>query len=154
MVTPGHATYAADATFRLCRAVVGARPPAITVIVEVMHSETWSTVRPKIDVYRNRPGVEYILCIKMSLDLQHWTYEFYDLGDDSHPPSPPVGQPAPRHGFYWSTERDQYPHVLTMESRRVLGLAPGANLPQGCPDHVQIDVVKVAQRVWDEDSDK
>lgn len=38
------------------------------------------------------------------------------------------------------------PHVITLDSRRVLGLSPGANLPAGVQgDQIRIDVVALAR---------
>lgn len=152
----GRATYQPDAYFHSCQSVIGAQPPAnldrnvwATVIVEIMRNQTWS-MRPKIDAFRTRPGVEYIVCIKMSLDLHRWSYEFHDLGGGNLLPDPSVGELAPRHRFNLSTVPEQHPHVLTMASRRVLGLAPGANLPPGCRDQVHIDLVEVVRTVMAE----
>lgn len=71
--TPGQATYQPDSSFRPHRSVIGAQPPAnldrnvwVTVIVEILRSQTWSSIHRKIDVYRVRPGVQYIICIRMS----------------------------------------------------------------------------------------
>ncbi|KAG1697293.1 hypothetical protein DVH05_016577 [Phytophthora capsici] len=160
LFTPNQPTFEADNTFLPMSTVPGIQFPTgieprqwVTVIVEILNTQSWDSAHAKVNVYRQRAGVEYIICIKMSDDLDHWSYEVYDVRNRI----PAHGNMAARHEFNITTVN--VPHVVVLETWRVLGLsppaagaAPGVGLPplpdgRVCPATVQIDVVDVATRV-------
>jgi hypothetical protein len=89
IATPGRPTrpsYEPDLFDYPHRSLIGAQSPANLkrtewAIVEILRNQRWSSVHHKVTAYRNRPGVQYIICVRMSKKLQHWSYEFYDVGD-------------------------------------------------------------------------
>ncbi|KAG7376097.1 hypothetical protein PHYBOEH_001816 [Phytophthora boehmeriae] len=149
---PHQPTYSADYTFRPRHNLPGIQIPRniaygdwVMVIVEVLHSQQWGQVHRKVAVYRQRPGVEYILCVKMSNQLHHWSYELYDVRNNQPPPDIFYTE-ANRQAFYLGTVGNDV-HVVSLETRRVLGLQQGAPLPQDCPATIDIDVVEMARQV-------
>ena len=148
LVTPGHATYEPDCSFRPYSDVNGVVVPAdmalvdrATVIVEVLHGANWSSVTSKVAVYRQRPGVEYVLCIAISEHMNVWAYSLYDV---TEPPDLPLARHSfDMHHYDIATQG----HVVKLDSRRVLGLSRGAPLSHGCQDAVSIDMLDLARKV-------
>ncbi|KAG7401515.1 hypothetical protein PHYBOEH_000573 [Phytophthora boehmeriae] len=134
IVYPHQPTYSADYTFRPRGDLPRIQIPRninyydwVTVIVEVLHSE---------------PGVEYILCVKMSNQLHHWSYELYDVRNNQ--PDTFLTR-ANRQAFHLGTVGNDV-HVVCLDTKRVLGLQQGAPLLRGCPATIDIDVVEMARQ--------
>ncbi|EGZ08433.1 hypothetical protein PHYSODRAFT_306338 [Phytophthora sojae] len=86
-------------------------------------------------------GANYIFCLKMSLAMDRWSYELYDVPDHN----PPPGQNACQLSFNISERVVPANHVVNFDSRRVLGLPQQAQLPAAIPDQIVVDLVAVAQ---------
>ncbi|KAG7384149.1 hypothetical protein PHYPSEUDO_002933 [Phytophthora pseudosyringae] len=144
-------TYAPDYSFVPNRSVPGLQVPHgvvydewVTVVIEVMRSQPWRSVRPKVAMYRQLPGVQYMFCLKMSRQLNRWSYEFYDVGVA---PNPSPHHAAPRHAFDLGAVPRVHDHFVHFDSRRVFGLPNNVPLPGGCQDAVVLDVVALARYV-------
>lgn len=120
------ATYQADCSFAPIRTLPNMVVPQgieyadwVPLVVKIMHWQVWDTVLPKIAVYSQLVGMEYILYIKMSRRLHHWTYECYDVPNGI----PPIGRQADRHEFYVGQAQLNV-HVEELDCDRLLGLSP------------------------------
>ncbi|KAL8021665.1 hypothetical protein Plhal710r2_c010g0049261 [Plasmopara halstedii] len=90
-----------------------------TLKVEVGVSRGWPYLNRKADQWRQYPGVEYILCIRLSPALRVRQYKLYTVDNPANP-LPPM-DPIPIVN----------PTDVTFNSRRLLGLVGQAPIPQG-----------------------
>lgn len=138
-------TFAPDYAYLPLPMIPGAQVPlgGASLIVEFMRNQPWALVRPKLKMYRQLDGLQYIFCLKMSRAMRCWSYELYDVANN-HPAYP---DDAEHHSFSISEANApvNHQHFLHFDSKRVLGLPLDAQLPAEFPDHVVIDVVALAQ---------
>ncbi|EGZ08445.1 hypothetical protein PHYSODRAFT_306347 [Phytophthora sojae] len=113
---------------------------AVTVVVEIMHSQNWWSVQCKLRMYRQLPHLQYVFLVRMSDALSNWTYEL-------HARNPDFLDAVIRHQFRTETVPDNHNHFVHLDSRRVLGLQHDAQLPAECPGEVVVNVVELARHV-------
>lgn len=125
-------TYAPDYSFGPFPTLPGIQVPEgvrhgwVTLIVEVMYMQQWQTVYPKVAMYRQLPGIQYIFCLKLSARLNLCSYELYEVGNnDSTFPNPAI-----RVSFDIRTVQPNHPFVVQFDSRRVLALPADGELPR------------------------
>ncbi|EGZ08446.1 hypothetical protein PHYSODRAFT_435384, partial [Phytophthora sojae] len=118
----------------------GAQEPrdGATVIVEVMRRQQWESAHAKVQMYRRLDGVEYVFYLKMSPAMASWSYELYDVGNNN----PAYPDFAWQHSFDISEANVpvNHQHFVHFDSRRVLGLPQGTQLPPGIPDEVEVNL--------------
>ncbi|KAG1688977.1 hypothetical protein DVH05_002963 [Phytophthora capsici] len=111
-----------------------------TLKVEVGVSRGWPHLDSKADQWRQFPGVEYILCIRLSQALRVRQYKLYSVVDQATPLLPMDPIPIVN------------PTNVAFNSRRLLGLdGQGGLLPQGFsrPNAV-VDLFPLVERLIQE----
>ncbi|KAE8971348.1 hypothetical protein PR001_g24446 [Phytophthora rubi] len=133
---PGHPRlrdYEADSSFGPMQEIGSPLPPGVqdygswyTLIVEVGKSRGWGDEPGLLDwkagEWARFPGVRYILCVAITDRLETAEYKLYTVERDAQNEALPLPDlvPVPVVG----------PRTLvTFDSRELLGLPPGANIP-------------------------
>ncbi|KAL7681976.1 hypothetical protein Plhal304r1_c052g0135901 [Plasmopara halstedii] len=99
----------------------------------------WPYLDRKADQWRQFPGVEYILCIRLSPALHVRQYKLYTVNNRANP-LPPM-DPIPIVN----------PTYVTFNSRRLLGLASRGRTPQGSSQpNVVITLLPLIERLIQE----
>lgn len=114
-----------DCSFGPAAGIGAIRPGGMTWIeyhtlkVEVGVSRGWPYLNRKADQWRQFPGVEYILCIRLSPALRVREYKLYTVDNRANPLPPMAPIPIVN------------PTDVTFNSRRLLGLVGQAPILQG-----------------------
>ncbi|KAL3664350.1 hypothetical protein V7S43_010674 [Phytophthora oleae] len=104
-----------------------------TLKVEVGVFQTWGGpggLDFKTDAWRQCPGVEYVLCIHISADLNVCQFRLDSTLNGDMPPTDIVNN-----------------SVLEFDARRLLWLPPGADLPAGFNDPVRVNLFNVVEPI-------
>ncbi|GLE02379.1 hypothetical protein PINS_up011217 [Pythium insidiosum] len=109
-----------------------------TLKIEVAVTQRWRDVERKAEIWRTYAGVQYVLCVRVSPTLRVADYALGIIATN--------GQ--------WEVPFSRQPIVgpqtlVRFDCRRLLGLEPGAALPQGFAngnDHVEIDLFRIVER--------
>ncbi|KAJ8524304.1 hypothetical protein ON010_g16814 [Phytophthora cinnamomi] len=110
-----------------------------TLKVEVGVSRGWPYLDRKADQWRQFPGVEYILCIRLSPALRVRQYKLYTVVNRANPL--PAMNPIPIVN----------PTNVAFNSRRLLGLVGRGGTPQGFSrPNVVIDLFPLVERLIQE----
>ncbi|KAE8879568.1 hypothetical protein PF003_g36423 [Phytophthora fragariae] len=135
-----------DTSFGPTRRVPGAeRPPRMswgeyhTLKVEVGVARGWPKLDRRAEEWSHFPGVQYVLCVRVSNDLKTCQYRLNSVVDGHiETPRAPIVDIV-------------NPTTVTFDSRRLLGLPFNAAVPLGFSDPtVTIDLFKAIKRGVDE----
>ncbi|KAE8879449.1 hypothetical protein PF005_g22826 [Phytophthora fragariae] len=131
-----------DTSFGPTARVPGAeRPPRMswgeyhTLKVEVGVARGWRKLDRRAEEWSHFPGVQYVLCVRVSNDLKTRQYRLNSVVDGHiETPRAPIIDIV-------------NPTTVTFDSRRLLGLPPDAEVPLGFSDPtVTIDLFTVVDR--------
>jgi hypothetical protein len=133
----------ADATFGPLRDTPNRNnPPAgidmvdwVTLAVEVAVSQSWTSLEAAELWWASYPGVQYVICIKLSPKAKKWSYRLYDITQQ--------GVPQIDQHFSCSIAGAGV-HLITLDTRRILSIPEDMPLPPGCSDQIVIDLYDVA----------
>ncbi|OQR92434.1 hypothetical protein ACHHYP_03708 [Achlya hypogyna] len=116
-----------------------------TLKIEVGVSRGWDLLNAKAVEWATFPGVEYVLCVRLSKTVAVRQYKLFSVVRLLNGQGAIEGL-APDHVAPVAiVDGDQ----VLMNSRRLLGLPPGAPLPAGFADpNLSIELLPLARRAW------
>jgi hypothetical protein len=140
----GNPSKEADATFGPLRNTPHRQnPPAgigigewVTLAVEVAVSQNWKSLENAALWWASYPGVQYIVCIKVSPKARRWRYRLYSINQVGVLPAPQVDQQ-----FCGAIDINSY--TLTFDARRILAIPEAQPLPAGVNAQIIVDLFHV-----------
>jgi hypothetical protein len=145
--------FEADATFgpgdyanRLPRPVgLPANDPWVTIAVEIARTQTWDSLVAKANVWAQIRGIQYIICLKVSEDLNCCRFSLYSI--PGNPPLPrALPEPTTSDQFDLRNQADANPYIIQISSRQVLQVDAAHPLPIGVPAVLEISLRDVTTR--------
>jgi hypothetical protein len=141
----GNPSKEADATFGPLRNTPHRQnPPAgigigewTTLAVEVAISQDWLSLENAALWWASYPGVEYIVCIKVSPQGRRWRYRLYSINQLGILPAPQVDQE-----FLGVINVNS--HTLAFDARRILAIPAAQPLPDGVNAQIVVDLFHIA----------
>lgn len=146
----GNPSKEADATFGPRRGTPNrGNPPAgvnigewVTLAVEVAVSQSWTSLEKAALWWASYPGVQYVVCIKVSPKAQSWQYRLYSINQLGILPAPLVDE-----RFEGVIAANTY--TLTFDARRILAIPAAQPLPAGVNAQIVVDLFRVCNSVRD-----
>jgi hypothetical protein len=148
----GYPNKEADATFGpMKRTPNRTNPPHgiqfsswITFAIEIAVSQSWTSLERAASWWMRYPGIQYILCIKVSHKARCWSYRLYSISTNSQNLLP---QPIVHGEFRGNIVAGE--HLINLDARRVLSIPHGSPLPQGVNSVFTIDLKAVVDDTRD-----
>jgi hypothetical protein len=109
-----------------------------TLAVEIAISQSWASLEKAALWWAAYPGVEYIICIKVSPKARSWRYRLYSINQ--------MGElPAPQLDIHFIGEIEANTHLLTLDARRILAIPPTQPLPAGVNAQIVVDFFRICR---------
>jgi hypothetical protein len=119
----------------------------VTLVAEIAVSQSWASLKRAALWWANYPGVEYIICIKISPRTHTWRYCMYSIENQGVLPDPRFDK-----NFRGDIIAGQ--HTITLSARRILGIPNHLPLPAGVTPNIDVDFrdilmdTKRTSRTW------
>ncbi|KAF1326659.1 hypothetical protein FI667_g8197, partial [Globisporangium splendens] len=116
-----------------------------TLKVEVGVARSWYQLEERANEWKQFPGVEYVLCIFLTLQLERCEFKLFSVADNANfvlfAPMDPIGIVGPA-------------TLVELESRRLLGLPPDGEIPRAfIQPYVVVDLYSIAESLREELAD-
>jgi hypothetical protein len=112
----------------------------ITLAVEISIFQSWPSLERAAQWWAFYPGIEYIVCIKVSKKGQSWSYRLYSIAQVGILPEPMIDRKF-RGRILPNVE------IITLDARRLLGIPQNLALPADINAQVVIDMLPICTMV-------
>jgi hypothetical protein len=104
--------------------------------LKLLFYQNWTSLENAALWWASYPGIQYVVCIKVSPKARSWRYRLYSINQ--------VGiLPAPHADQQFSGAIDINTYTLTFDARRILAIPAAKPLPAGVNDQIIVDLFHV-----------